>query len=157
MFVQGSVMTEAATKDELWSIFEKGSENRHVASTSKKKTNFDSQCGKNTESQSRANNQSVWNQDWKTRGLHIYFPCFSCKMNLCQAVWVAGFIFVFCHVYLITIYKTNGEYFFFFRDECRELAISSYSWNCYRKYQFNFWRRSERQGESDQFQLLSFA
>lgn len=42
MFVQGSVMMEAATKDELWSIFESGSENRHVASTSKekKKTNF---------------------------------------------------------------------------------------------------------------------
>lgn len=41
VFVQGSVMMEAATKDELWSIFEKGSENRHVASTSKgKKTNF---------------------------------------------------------------------------------------------------------------------
>ena len=34
MFVQGSVMMEAATKDELWTIFEKGSENRHVASTS---------------------------------------------------------------------------------------------------------------------------
>lgn len=37
VFVQGSVMMEAATKDELWSIFERGSENRHVASTSKKK------------------------------------------------------------------------------------------------------------------------
>ena len=37
MFVQGSVMMEAATKDELWSIFERGSENRHVASTSKEK------------------------------------------------------------------------------------------------------------------------
>ena len=35
VFVQGSVMMEAATKDELWEIFEKGSENRHVASTSK--------------------------------------------------------------------------------------------------------------------------
>ena len=34
MFVQGSVMIEAPTKDELWSIFEKGSENRHVSSTS---------------------------------------------------------------------------------------------------------------------------
>lgn len=33
VFVQGSVMMEAATKDELWSIFERGSENRHVAST----------------------------------------------------------------------------------------------------------------------------
>lgn len=33
VFVQGSVMMEAATKDELWTIFEKGSENRHVAST----------------------------------------------------------------------------------------------------------------------------
>lgn len=33
VFVQGSVMMEAATKDELWSIFESGSENRHVAST----------------------------------------------------------------------------------------------------------------------------
>ena len=41
MFVQGSVMKEAATKDELWTIFESGSENRHVASTSKEKnTNF---------------------------------------------------------------------------------------------------------------------
>lgn len=37
MFVHGSVMMEAATKDELWDIFEKGSENRHVASTSKNK------------------------------------------------------------------------------------------------------------------------
>ena len=35
MFVQGSVMMEAASRDELWSIFEKGSENRHVSSTSK--------------------------------------------------------------------------------------------------------------------------
>ena len=35
MFVQGSVLMEAATKDELWAIFEKGSESRHVASTSK--------------------------------------------------------------------------------------------------------------------------
>lgn len=33
VFVQGSVMIEAPTKDELWSIFEKGSENRHVSST----------------------------------------------------------------------------------------------------------------------------
>jgi len=33
--VQGSVLMEAATKDELWTIFEKGSESRHVASTSK--------------------------------------------------------------------------------------------------------------------------
>ena len=29
---------EAATKEELWNIFEKGSENRHVASTSKSVT-----------------------------------------------------------------------------------------------------------------------
>ena len=29
---------EAATKEELWTIFEKGSENRHVASTSKSVT-----------------------------------------------------------------------------------------------------------------------
>ena len=35
MFVQGSVMLEASSKDELWNIFEKGSENRHVSSTSK--------------------------------------------------------------------------------------------------------------------------
>jgi len=40
VFVQGSVMMEAATKDELWNIFEKGSENRHVASTSKEKKNY---------------------------------------------------------------------------------------------------------------------
>lgn len=33
VFVQGSVMMESASKDELWSIFEKGSENRHVSST----------------------------------------------------------------------------------------------------------------------------
>lgn len=37
MFVHGSMMLEAATKDELWSIFERGSENRHVSSTSEKK------------------------------------------------------------------------------------------------------------------------
>lgn len=30
-------MMEAATKDELWNIFESGSENRHVASTSENK------------------------------------------------------------------------------------------------------------------------
>lgn len=33
VFVHGSMMMEAATKDELWTIFEKGSENRHVSST----------------------------------------------------------------------------------------------------------------------------
>ncbi|KAM7449659.1 hypothetical protein ABFA07_002571 [Porites harrisoni] len=33
VFVQGSILMEAATKEELWNIFEKGSENRHVAST----------------------------------------------------------------------------------------------------------------------------
>ena len=35
MVVQGSIMMEAASREELWSIFEKGSENRHVSSTSK--------------------------------------------------------------------------------------------------------------------------
>lgn len=33
VFVHGSMMLEAATKDELWTIFERGSENRHVSST----------------------------------------------------------------------------------------------------------------------------
>ncbi|EDO37229.1 predicted protein, partial [Nematostella vectensis] len=33
VFVQGSVMLESHSKEELWSIFERGSENRHVAST----------------------------------------------------------------------------------------------------------------------------
>ena len=35
MVVQGSVLLEASSREELWSIFEKGSENRHVSSTSK--------------------------------------------------------------------------------------------------------------------------
>ena len=44
-------MIEAPTKDELWSIFERGSENRHVASTSERKNLFP-QYSKNTESHS---------------------------------------------------------------------------------------------------------
>lgn len=60
-------MMEAATKDELWNIFEKGSENRHVASTSKeKKKLLFPQCGKDTESQLRASDclnipSNFWN------------------------------------------------------------------------------------------------
>ncbi|KAJ7388813.1 hypothetical protein OS493_035597, partial [Desmophyllum pertusum] len=33
VFVHGSMMLEGPPKDELWTIFERGSENRHVAST----------------------------------------------------------------------------------------------------------------------------
>ena len=38
VFVERSVVMQATTKEELWEIFEKGSQNRHVASTSKSVT-----------------------------------------------------------------------------------------------------------------------